>query len=61
MLQCITLPLGFLILIIENNGNPAPVWLKALFVILLYVVVYLTLYSGWIYIRAAINMNKKKD
>lgn len=61
MLQCITLPLGFLILIIQNNGNPTPVWLKALFVILLYVVVYLTLYSGWIYIRAAISMNKKKD
>ena len=34
---------------------------QSAFVVLLYVVVYLTLYSGWIYIRAAISMNKKKD
>lgn len=58
-LQCVDLPLGFVILIMGQSGSAVPVWLKALFVVLLYVVVYLTLYSGWIYIRAAINMNKK--
>ena len=60
-LQCFDLPLGFVILIMSNNGTPVPCWLKVLFVALLYVVVYLTLYSGWIYVKAAINMNKKKD
>lgn len=57
--QCVDLPLGFLILIL--GGAAAPCWVKALFVILLYVVVYLTLYSGWIYIRAAIGMGKKTN
>lgn len=60
-LQCVDLPLGFLILIYNNAGETAPLWLRAAFVVLLYIVVYLTLYSGWIYIRAAISMNKKKD
>ncbi len=57
-LQCVDLPLGFVILIM---GASAPCWLKVAFVALLYAVVYLTLYSGWIYVKAAINMNKKKD
>lgn len=55
-LQCVDLPLGFLILIM---GDAAPCWLKVAFVLLLYVVVYLTLYSGWVYIRAAMTLNKK--
>ena len=58
-LQCVDLPLGFLILIL--GGADAPKALKIAFVVLLYTVVYLTLYSGWIYIRAAIKMNKNKS
>jgi len=60
-LQCVDLPLGFLILILPQHNVGVPCWLKVAFVLCLYVVVYLTLYSGWIYIKAAINMNKNKD
>ncbi|MGI6402282.1 MAG: CDP-alcohol phosphatidyltransferase family protein [Thermoguttaceae bacterium] len=58
-LQCVDLPLGFLILIFDERGAVAPLWLRIAFVACLYVVVYLTLYSGWIYIRAAMSMNKQ--
>ena len=58
-LQCVDLPLGFLILILNERSGSVPAFLRIAFVVLLYVVVYLTLYSGWIYIRAALNMNKK--
>lgn len=56
-LQCIALPLGFVYLIIlERGGEEAiPVALSAAFVVLLYAVVYLTLYSGWIYVKAAMK------
>ena len=57
-LQCIVLPLGFLILILDKA--PCVFYLSVAFVVLLYVVVYLTLYSGWIYIKAALSINKNK-
>lgn len=59
-LQCIDIPIGFLILILQDAGIAVPSWIKWSFVLMLYVVVYLTLYSGWIYIRAALNFNKKQ-
>ena len=55
-LQCVDIPLGFLILI---YGSGASCTLRLAFLLCFYVVVFLTLYSGWIYIRAALNMNKK--
>lgn len=60
-LQCVALPLGFLYLILLERGGveSVPRLLSAAFVLSLYAVVYLTLYSGWIYIRAAIRMNDK--
>ena len=54
-LQCVDIPLGFLILI---YGSGASCTLRLAFLLCFYVVVFLTLYSGWIYIRAALNMNK---
>ena len=57
-LQCVDLPLGFVILILGVDRSPC--WLKTAFVVLLYAVLYLTLYSGWIYIRAAIKRGSKK-
>ena len=53
-LQCVNIPMAFLLLILD----PKPCWLKLGFIITLYVVVYLTLYSGWIYIRAAMKMSR---
>ncbi len=60
-LQCIDIPIGLLILVLQDRGCVVPAFIKIAFVLLLYVVVYLTLYSGWVYIRAAINMNKGKN
>ena len=57
-LQCVDIPLAFVILILAQHGVAAPTWLRALFVVGLYAVVYLTLYSGWIYIVAAVKMKK---
>ena len=59
-LQCVDLPIGFLILVLLERGIEVPCFIKLAFILLLYVVVYLTLYSGWVYIRAAINMHKNK-
>ncbi len=56
-IQCVDIPLAFLIL--HLGVNAAPTSLKIAFLLCFYVVVFLTLYSGWIYIRAALNMNKK--
>ncbi len=58
-LQCIDVPMAFLILIYQERGIDVPMWLRVGFLACLYVVVYLTLYSGWVYIRAAINMSRK--
>ena len=55
-LQCIDIPMAFLILI---RGENSPAWLRLGFLACLYVVVYLTLYSGWVYIRAALNMSRQ--
>ena len=53
-LQCVNIPMAFLLLILDSK----PCWLKVGFIATLYVVVYLTLYSGWIYIRAAMKMSR---
>lgn len=57
-IQCVDIPLAFVLLILEARGVASPVWLRLAFVVGLYAVTYLTLYSGWIYIRAAIQMQK---
>ncbi|MBQ2789125.1 MAG: CDP-alcohol phosphatidyltransferase family protein [Thermoguttaceae bacterium] len=56
-LQCVALPLGFVYLILWERGgaDAIPVALSAAFVVSLYAVVYLTLYSGWIYVKAAMK------
>lgn len=58
-IQCVDIPIGFLILHYVKQGIGAPMFFKVAFLLCFYVVVFLTLYSGWIYIRAALNMNKK--
>lgn len=58
-IQCVDIPLAFLILYYVSEEVAAPMALKIAFLLCFYVVVFLTLYSGWIYIRAALNMNKK--
>lgn len=60
-IQCVDLPLGFLLLNGVKYEVEPPVALKIAFLLCFYVVVFLTLYSGWIYIRAALNMNKASN
>lgn len=56
-LQCVALPLGFVYLIVLRRGGEEaiPFALSAAFVVSLYAVVFLTLYSGWIYVKAALR------
>lgn len=57
-LQCVDIPVGIFILMRYERVGDAPMIFKLAFLLLLYVVVVLTLYSGWVYIRAAMNMGK---
>ena len=58
-IQCFNVPAAFLILIISNRGAVVPLWIKLFFIVSLYVVAYLTLHSGWVYIRAARAISKQ--
>ena len=59
--QFINIPMGILILRYLNQTGAAPCWLKVGFLITLYAVVFLTLYSGWVYIKAATMLLKTQN